>query len=267
MDGAVDPNASLLLEFGSRTLRFGTNTSQFSPITGQVATPTKGTTPSGHNPSTPPRLDTSGISSLMEVGTYLLDIQGATTTTSSTSVVGMLISGPSPRQNMQSPETHQLQQTLRVSASEQLRMYNPTHDSKDNEHGTSTFSTLGGNNMSIVVETIQEGGSDNDPEDLEDVDLDDDVQVDLSTRMSNAPNDAELVCESRLHGLAIDTKDPGQANVVMGVGALGNASGTPLDGSQDMSFGESSVGFNEQVTAYKCPSDGAAFTFDAVPRH
>ena len=138
---------------------------------------------------------------------------------------------------------------------------------KDNEYGTSAFSTLGGSDALIIVETVQEGGSDNDPKDLEDADLGNDVRVDLSTRMSNAPNDAKLVCESRLHGLAIDTKDPGQANVVMGVGALGNASGTPLDGSQDMSFGESSVGFNEQVTAYKCPSYGAAFTFDAVPRH
>jgi len=116
---------------------------------------------------------------------------------------------------------------------------------KDNEYGTSAFSTLGGSNASIVVETMQEGGSDNDPEDLKvidlDVNLDNDVRVDLSTRMSNAPNDAELVYESRLHGLAIDTKDPGQANFVMGVGALGNASCTPLDGSQDMSFGESTV--------------------------
>jgi len=123
--GAVNPNASLLSEFGSRTPHFGVNTSQnmsqFSHITGQVATPTQGTTPSGHNPSTPPRLDTSGVSSVTEVGTDLLDIQGATPTTSSTSVVGTLIDAPSPRQNVQSPETHQLQQTLRVSASEQLQ--------------------------------------------------------------------------------------------------------------------------------------------------
>jgi len=59
--------------------------------------------------------------------------------------------------------------------------------------------------------------------------------------MLNAPNDADSVYESRLHGLVIDTKDPGQANFVMGVRALGNASGTPLDGLQDMSFGESTV--------------------------
>ena len=39
----------------------------------------------------------------------------------------------------------------------------------------------------------------------------------------------------------IDTKDPGQANFAMNVGSLGNASGTPLDGTQDMSFGESTV--------------------------
>jgi len=59
--------------------------------------------------------------------------------------------------------------------------------------------------------------------------------------MSNAPNDADSVYESRLHGLLIDTKDPGQANFVIGVRALGNASGTPLDGSQDISFGKSTV--------------------------
>jgi len=39
----------------------------------------------------------------------------------------------------------------------------------------------------------------------------------------------------------VNTDDPDQANFVMSVGALGNASGTPLDASQDMSFGESTV--------------------------
>jgi len=39
----------------------------------------------------------------------------------------------------------------------------------------------------------------------------------------------------------IDTNDPGRADVVISVGALGNASGTPLDGSQNMSFGERTV--------------------------
>jgi len=176
-----------------------------------------------------------------KVGPDLLGVQGATTATSSTSVVGTLIDAPSPRQNTQSPETHQLQQTLRVSTSEQLRMCSPAHDGENNDYGTSAFSTLGGSDALIIVETVQEGGSDNDPKDLEDADLGNDVRVDLSTRMSNAPNDAQSVHESKLHDLVINAKDPGQANVVMGVGALGSASGTPLDGSQDMSFGKSAV--------------------------
>jgi len=38
--------------------------------------------------------------------------------------------------------------------------------------------------------------------------------------------------------LVISTVDPGQADFAITVGNLGNASGTPLDGSQNMSFGE-----------------------------
>jgi len=232
----MDPNASLLLELGSRTPRFGTNTTnQFSPITSQEATPTQDTTSPGFNPSTPPRLDTSGISGVVEVGMDLLDVQGATTTTSSTSVAGTLIDAPSPRRNMQSPETHQLQQTLRGSASEQVRSRSSTNDSGD---GTSAFSTLDANIMSTIAETIQEGDSHNN---LEDVDLDNNVRVDLSARMLIAPNNTDSVYESGLHGLVMDTEDPGQTNFVMGVGALGNASGTPLGGSQHMSFGKSTV--------------------------
>ena len=99
--------------------------------------------------------------------------------------------------------------------------------------------TQGSDGRGIPDQHAQEGGSD---DGLEEVDLDNDVRVDLSTRLSNAPNDADSVYESGLHGLVIDTKDPGQANFAMRVGALGNASGTPLDGLQDMSFGESTVG-------------------------
>ena len=38
--------------------------------------------------------------------------------------------------------------------------------------------------------------------------------------------------------LVIDANDPGRGDFVISVGALGNASGAPLDGSQNMSFGE-----------------------------
>jgi len=94
--GVMDPNTSLLSELGLRAPWSGTNTTnQFSPITSQVATPTQDTTLPGFNPSTPPRLDASGIGGVTEVGTDLLDDQGATT--SSASVLGMLIDAPSPR--------------------------------------------------------------------------------------------------------------------------------------------------------------------------
>jgi len=42
--------------------------------------------------------------------------------------------------------------------------------------------------------------------------------------------------------LVINTNNPGQADFVMTVGNLGNASGTPLDGSHNMSFGEDVAG-------------------------
>ena len=80
-------------------------------LTSQVATPTQDTALPGFNPDTPPRLNRSSVSGATEVGTDLLDDQGATT--SGASVAGALIPAPSPRQNTQSPETHQLQQTLR----------------------------------------------------------------------------------------------------------------------------------------------------------
>jgi len=64
---------------------------------------------------------------------------------------------------------------------------------------------------------------------------------------SGASNEAGTACDSGIQTLAenttgnlvIDTNDdPGQADFVISVGALGNASGTPLDGSHDVSFGE-----------------------------
>jgi len=54
------------------------------------------------------------------------------------------------------------------------------------------------------------------------------------------------VYDSGLQDLVINANDPGRADFVISVGALGNASGTPLDGSQNMSFGESTV--NERRT-------------------
>ena len=117
--GAMDPDVSLLSELASRTPQFGLNVmSQFSPILSQGATPTQGATPSGVNPSAPPRPNASDISGAMNVGADLLNDQGATVTAGSTSVLGNVILAPSPRQTTQSPETHRLQQTLRNDANE-----------------------------------------------------------------------------------------------------------------------------------------------------
>ena len=140
-----------------------------------------------------------------------------------------------PADTTQSPETHQLQQTLQNNVNEQARMCGSSNNSGD---GASVFSTVNANNTSVVVETVQETDSNNGQDD---VDLGNNVRVGFSARLSKASNDADSVCESRLQGLVIDTNDQGQANFALTVGALRNVSGTPLDGSQDMCFGESTV--------------------------
>jgi len=131
----------------------------------------------------------------------------------------------------------------------------------DSGNGASAFSNWDANNGLTIVETVPEGDLDNDDQWPEGQwpegdglaeDLADDVQVDLSTRQSSAPTDTgekydsglqELVIDTNNPGqeLEIDTNDPGRADFVISVGALGNASGTPLDGSQNMSFGERTV--------------------------
>jgi len=49
--------------------------------------------------------------------------------------------------------------------------------------------------------------------------------------------------------LVISTVDPGQADFAITVGNLGNASGTPLDGSHNQSFGEDATGDRSSVKA------------------
>jgi len=258
--GVMDSNASMLLDLGSRAPRFMTNTaSQSSPIRGgqttthvsgatppisqataptpstnpptsQATAPTPSVIPPGINPSTPPRLNMSGISGVTEVRTDLLDDQAA-----SMSVTGSYIPSPSPRQNTQSPDTHQLQQTLRNSASEMVC----THSSSSDSGGrANTFATALASNTSAVVETVQEGESDDDGEWPE---------VNLTPRLLNTYNDPNSTYDSGLQELVIDTVDPGCANFAMNVGALGNSSGTPMDGAQNMSFGESTVNGGDTV--------------------
>jgi len=183
----------------------------------------------------------------------LLDTQGATA--SSNSVVGTHIPAPSPRRSTQSPVTHQLQQTLRNSASEQVRTYDyssPTHSS-DGGDGASAFSTFDANNNPTIVETALEGNSDDgdrwpEGEGLAG-DLADDAQVNLNTRPSGMSDKTGTAYDSGLQTLAIDTtenlvidtNDTGRADFVISVGALRNATGTPLDGSQNMSFGDNAT--------------------------
>jgi len=241
--GVMDPDTSMLSELGSRAPRFGSYTAnEFSPIHNQVASPTRSIVPPETNPSSPPRLNTSGNNEVMVTGMNLLDAQGAPD--SGTSVVGTHVLAPSPRQSTQSPVTHQLQQTLRYSASEQVRTHSPLSDSGN---GASAFSNWEANNSLTIAETAPEGDSDNDdqwpvgqwPEgDRLAEGLADDAQVDLSTRQSSAPTETGEKHDSGLQELVIDTNNPGRADFVISVGALGNASGTPLDGSQNMSFGE-----------------------------
>jgi len=254
----VDPNASLLSDLESRAPRFASNTtSQTSPShSSQTTTPISGATPStsnqapaptssatppssqsttlalntvpyGINPSTPPRLNTSGVSGVTDVGEDLLNDQGM-----SMSIRGSCVPSPSPRRNSQSPETHQLQQTLRNSAMATVTR----SDSLSDSGNCGPFNSLLENDPSVLVETAQEGGSDDDGGWPEGAWPDDDVNPRLSNEY-----DPSLTYDSGLQELQIDTEDPGIAGFALNVGALGNASGTPMDGAQNMSFGGESA--------------------------
>jgi len=166
--------------------------------------------------------------------------------------------------------THQLQQTLRNNACEQVSGYDyssPARSSGDGD-GASAFSTFGANNPTIM-ETVQEGNSDDgngwpEGEGLAEG-FADDVQVDLIPRTSGTSDGAGTSYDSGLRTLAadtaenlvIDTNNPGRADFVISVGALGNASGTPLDGSHNVSFGENAIN-GRQATNENNGDDGMA---------
>jgi len=251
--GVTDLDASFLSELGSPTPQFEMNsTNEFSPVHGQNLSPTQSADLSEVNLSSPPRLNPSENNSVTVTGMDLLDAQDASA--NNDSVVGTHIPAPSPRRSTQSPVTHQLQQTLRNNAREQVSGYDyssPAHSSGSGD-GASVFSTFDANNPTIV-ETVQEGNSDDgdgwpEGEGLAEGSAND-VQVDLIPRTSGAPDKTGTAYDSGLRTLAvnttenlvIDTNDPGRADFVISVGALGNASGTPLDGSQNMSFRENAI--------------------------
>jgi len=246
-------DASFLLELGSQTPQFEMNsTNEFSPVHDQNLSPTQSADLSKVNLSSPPRLNPSGNNSVTVTGMDLLDAQDASA--NNDSVVGTHIPAPSPRRSTQSPVTHQLQQTLRNDAREQVSGYNyssPARSSGGGD-GASAFSTFDTNNPTIV-ETVQKGNSDDGDGWPEGEGLAggsaNEVQVDLIPRTSGAPDETGTAYDSGLRTLAvdttenlvIDTNDPGRADFVISVGALGNASGTPLDGSHNMSFRENAI--------------------------
>ena len=122
---------------------------------------------------------------------------------------------------------------------EQVCMHGSPNDSGDGASAFSTVSVNGTSTQSPTAEIVLEAGSDNGHDDI---DLSNNARVNLSTRLLNTSNDADLVHESGLQDLVTDTNDEGQANFALTVGALGNVSGRPSDGTQDISFGESTVG-------------------------
>jgi len=245
--GAMDLDASFLSDFGARASHVETNVAnEFSPIGNQVASPVRNDVASGVNLSTPPRQKFSR-DNVTATGMDLLDTPN--TTTGSGSVVGTLIPAPSPRRSRQSPAMHQLQQTLRNNANRQALRCDSGSSAGSNDSGgaTSAFSAFGANESPTIVETAQEdSGNDGG---LTGNAANEDAQVNLSTSEicefeicdacdSGIALGINQVLSRTAGNLVIDAIDPGQEDFVTSVGALGNASGTPLDGSQNMSFGE-----------------------------
>jgi len=130
----------------------------FSPVQGQNLSPSQSASPSDVNLSSPPRSSPSGNDNITMTGMDLLNTQDASA--NNNSVVGTLIPAPSPRRSTQSPVTHQLQQTLRNNAHEQVNGFNYSSPacSGDGNGGTSAFSTFNTNSPTIM-ETVQEGSS------------------------------------------------------------------------------------------------------------
>ena len=202
-------------------------------------------------------------------GMDLLDAQN--TTTSDDSVVGTHVPAPSPRQSTQSPATHHLQQTLCNNASEQAHRFDSSSSARLNDSGdaASAFSAFDANNSPTIVETAHEGNSDDGDgwpkgEGLAgNLDGDDDAQVNLIPRSSGACDKIGTAHDSGLQSVAvnaaenlvIDRNNPGQGDFVMSVGALGNASGTPPDGSQNVSFGEHTVDEQRDIDGDKRPEE------------
>jgi len=230
-------DASFLSDFGalasqasqasqtSQNSRAGMNTvNEFSPIGNQVASPVGSDVASGINLNAPPRQN-SPRDNVAVTGMDLLDTPN--TTASNDGVVGTLIPVPSPRRSTQSPATHQLQQTLRNNANEQVLRHDSASPTNSNNSGNaaSAFSAFGANNHPTIVETGQENSDDGDGwpdgDGLAGNTADDNVQVKSVPSASKADNEAGIVYDSTIANgvhsasshevgnLVINTSDPG----------------------------------------------------------
>jgi len=166
-----------------------------------------------------------------------------------------------------------LQQTLRNNATEQTLRCDSASPTNSNDSGnaTSAFSAFGANNHPIAVETAQENSDDGDgwPEGdgLAGNNADDNVQVNSAPSASKTDGGAGTAYNSTtadgedsaspctVGNLVINTSDPGRGDFVTSVGALGNASGTPLDGSNNFSFGERTGVKQDVVDGDKQPKE------------
>jgi len=124
-----------------------------------------------------------------DVRTDLLNDQGVTA--NDANLLGYLIPVPSPRQTVQSHETHQSQQMLQNNANEQVCMCGSPNSGGDrasahnavNTNDASTSNRVESSNA--TVETVLEDGSD---DGQDNVDLSRNVQINVSARLSNASN-------------------------------------------------------------------------------
>ena len=70
--------------------------------------------------------------------------------------------------------------------------------------------------------------------------------------------DPSSTCDSGLGELHVDAEDPGIADFALNVGALGNASGTPMDGVQNLSCGGESTRASRTLLCYLIAVKGGA---------
>ena len=124
---------------------------------------------------------------------------------------------------------------LRNNANEQVHVCGVV---PNNDDGPSAFNTVNiDSSPQPTVDTVLENRSD---EGQDDDDPEDDVRVNLSTKLSNTSFDENLSHSCDLV-IDTDTEDQGKQDFPNLVGSLGNGSSTLLDGTQNMSFGEHAV--------------------------